>query len=50
MGSYDGLYKREAQEAEYSTEDILKIQEWINNYPRRVLNGRVGEVVEECKN
>ena len=37
--------------AEYSIEDILKIQEWINNYPRRVLNGKSSrEVVEECKN
>jgi Transposase and inactivated derivatives, IS30 family len=33
--------------AEYSIEDILKIREWINNYPRRVLNGRSSrEVVE----
>ncbi|MFS8501547.1 MAG: hypothetical protein FWJ59_07080, partial [Caldicoprobacter sp.] len=37
--------------AEYSIEDILKIRGWINNYPRRVLNGKsFREVVEECEN
>ena len=24
---------------EYNTKDIAKIQEWINNYPRKILNG-----------
>jgi len=37
--------------AEYSREDILKLQEWINNYPRRVLNGKSAkEVAQRCMN
>lgn len=32
----------------YSTEEILEIQEWLNKYPRKVLNGKsANRVVEE---
>jgi IS30 family transposase len=34
--------------AKYSTKEILKIQEWLNAYPRKILNGKsANEVVEE---
>ena len=33
--------------AEYSTKEILEIQEWLNDYPRKVLNGKsANEVVK----
>ncbi|MDI9483811.1 MAG: IS30 family transposase [Bacillota bacterium] len=34
--------------AEYSKKEILKIQEWLNSYPRKVLNGKSAkEVIRE---
>ena len=34
--------------AKYSTKEILEIQEWLNTYPRKVLNGKTArEVIEE---
>src|SRR5690554_2014582 len=34
--------------SEYSTKEILEIQEWLNNYPRRVLNGKSSiEVIQK---
>ena len=34
--------------AKYSTKEILEIQEWLNTYPRKVLNGKSArEVIEE---
>jgi IS30 family transposase len=34
--------------AKYSTKAILKIQEWLNDYPRKVLEGKcANEVVKE---
>ncbi len=34
--------------ADYSTKEILEIQEWLNNYPRRVLNGKSSiEVIQK---
>lgn len=34
--------------AKYSTKEILQIQEWLNTYPRKILNGKsASEVVEE---
>lgn len=36
--------------AEYSTKMILEIQEWLNNYPRKILNGKsANEVIKELK-
>jgi IS30 family transposase len=33
--------------AKYSTKEILEIQEWLNNYPRKILKGRsASEVVQ----
>jgi len=34
--------------AKYSTKEILEIQEWLNTYPRKVLNGKsANEVIKE---
>ncbi|MBC7087847.1 MAG: IS30 family transposase, partial [Tissierellales bacterium] len=34
--------------SKYSTKEILEIQEWLNNYPRKILNGKSArEVFEE---
>lgn len=34
--------------SDYSTKDVRDIQEWLNSYPRKILNGKsAGEVVEE---
>jgi IS30 family transposase len=34
--------------AKYSTKEILDIQEWINNYPRKILNGKsANEAIQE---
>lgn len=34
--------------AKYSTKEILEIQEWLNNYPRKILNGKsANKVIEE---
>lgn len=34
--------------AKYSTKEILEIQEWLNTYPRKILNGKSArEVVQE---
>lgn len=36
--------------AKYSTKEILEIQEWLNSYPRKVLNGKsASEVIREEK-
>lgn len=37
--------------SEYSKKDILEIQEWLNNYPRKILNGKSANeiIVEELK-
>ena len=34
--------------AEYSTKEILEIQEWLNDYPRKILNGKsANEIAKE---
>ncbi|HHY80271.1 MAG TPA: IS30 family transposase [Thermoanaerobacter sp.] len=34
--------------SKYSTKEILKIQEWLNDYPRKILNGKSArEVLKE---
>lgn len=34
--------------AKYSTQAIIDIQEWLNTYPRKILNGKnAKKVVEE---
>ncbi|MGI6586747.1 MAG: hypothetical protein ACOX3L_12705 [Lutisporaceae bacterium] len=33
--------------AKYSTEEIGKVQEWLNNYPRKVLQGKSANMVFE---
>ena len=34
--------------AKYSTKEILEIQEWLNDYPRKILNGKsANDVVQE---
>jgi IS30 family transposase len=36
--------------AKYSTKEVLEIQEWLNSYPRKVLNGKsASEVIREEK-